>query len=334
MDRMDFIQGVTRIRVLENKLLDRAAIEKMVEARDLEEVFRTLGDTEYASAVTQAGKPEEYEVVLHTELERVYRLVREISPDSLVVDLMALKYDFHNLKVMIKERLMGKDLSAIYSRVGTIDFEKFKTQFTAGEYRDMEPVSYKEAVLSVLKDFEEKKDPQRIDILMDRYYFEHLHKMAKDSGISLFQDHVKDLIDFTNVSSAIRLKKQDKELKFFEEVILENGHIEKDTMLSTVNDSVETMINRFRNSRISKELSKGLEDYLETGRLSSFEKHMDNYLMNLNKSSKSVTFGPEPLFSYLVAKEMEIKILRIIMVSKMNNISPDAIRERLRDLYV
>jgi len=47
-----------------------------------------------------------------------------------------------------------------------------------------------------------------------------------------------------------------------------------------------------------------------------------------------VTFGPEPLFSYLVAKEMEIKILRIIMVSKMNNISPDAIRERLRDLYV
>lgn len=334
MDRMDFIQGVTRIRVLENKLLDRAAIEKMVEAKDLEEVFRTLGDTEYASAVSQAGRPEEYETILHSELVRVYKLLREISPDGLVVDLMALKYDFHNLKVMIKEKLMGKDFSSLYSPVGTIDFDKFKAQFTAGEYREMEPVTYREAVLSVMKDYDEKKDPQRIDILMDRYYFEHLYKMAKDSGVDLFKDHVKDLIDFTNVSSAIRLKKQEKELKFFEEVLLENGHIEKDTMLSTVNDSVETMINRFRNSRIRKELSKGLEDYLESGRLSSFEKHMDNYLMNLNKGSKSVTFGPEPLFSYLVAKEMEIKILRIIMVSKINNISPDAIRERLRDLYV
>ena len=334
MDRMDFIQGVTRIRVLENKLLDRAAIEKMVEARDLEEVFRTLGDTEYANAVSQTARPEDYEDILHSELVRIYKLVREISPHDSVVDLMALKYDFHNLKVMVKEKLMGKDFSSLYSPVGTFDFDKFKAQFTAGEYREMEPVSYKEAVLSVLKDYEDKNDPQRIDILMDRYYFEHLHKMAQESKIELFIDHVKDLIDFINVSTAVRLKKQEKELKFFDEVLLENGHLEKDTMLSTVNDSVETMINRFRNSRIRKELSRGLEDYLETGRLSSFEKHMDNYLMNLNKSSKSVTFGPEPLFSYLVAKEMEIKILRIIMVSKINNISPDAIRERLRDLYV
>lgn len=333
MDRMDFIQGVTRIRVLENKLLDRAAIEKMVDAKDLEEVFRTLGDTEYGNAVTSAGRPEDYENILHSELERVYKTVGEISPHKEIVDLMALKYDYHNLKVMVKEKLMSKDLSDLYSSIGTVDFDKLKSQFAADEYRDIDP-EFKEAIILVLKDYEEKNDPQRIDILMDRFYFGHLYKLAKDLKIELFEDHVKDLIDFTNVSSAIRLKKQEKDLKFFEEVILENGNIDKDTIMMTVNDSVESMINRFRNSRIRKELAKGLEDYLETGRLSSFEKHMDNYLMNLNKSSKSVTFGPEPLFSYLVAKEMEIKILRIIMVSKLNNISPDAIRERLRDLYV
>lgn len=56
--------------------------------------------------------------------------------------------------------------------------------------------------------------------------------------------------------------------------------------------------------------------------------------MNLNKSSKYITFGPEPIFSYIVAKETEIKNLRIIMVSKTNGISPEAIRERVRDLYV
>lgn len=333
MDRMDFIQGVTRIRVLENKLLNKAAIEKMVDAKDLEEVFRTLGDTEYANAVTAVAGPEEYEGVLQNELERIYKLVREISPEQSVVDLMALKYDYHNIKVMIKESIMEKDFSRLYSKVGTIDFQKLKTQFTSGEYRDMDPV-FKEVVLAVLKDYVEKKDPQRIDILTDRFYFEHLLRLAEESGIELFKEHVKDLIDFINVSSAIRLKKQEKDLKFFEEVILENGNIDKEAVLSTVGETVESMINRFRNSRISKELSKGLEDYLESGRLSSFEKHMDNYLMRLNKSSKSVTFGPEPLFSYLVAKEMEIKILRIIMVSKQNNIPPDAIRERLRDLYV
>lgn len=61
---------------------------------------------------------------------------------------------------------------------------------------------------------------------------------------------------------------------------------------------------------------------------------MDNYLIELIKPSLTINFGPEPLFSYVLAKEAEIKILRIIMVSKLNKLSPDAIRERLRDLYV
>jgi len=117
-------------------------------------------------------------------------------------------------------------------------------------------------------------------------------------------------------------------------VILFNGNIERDDILLTMNDSIDVMMNKFRHARISKELLQGLQSYQETGRLSAFEKHMDNYMIKLNKDSKSVTFGPEPIFSYLVAKEMEIKVLRIIMVSKTNNLSPEAIRERLRDLYV
>ena len=57
-------------------------------------------------------------------------------------------------------------------------------------------------------------------------------------------------------------------------------------------------------------------------------------LMELNKESKYVVFGPEPLFTYLVAKEREINAVRMIMVSKINNISSDKIRERLRETYV
>ena len=51
--------------------------------------------------------------------------------------------------------------------------------------------------------------------------------------------------------------------------------------------------------------------------------------MELNKPSKYVNFGPEPIFSYIIAKETEVKILRIIMVSKLNRLSPEDIRERL-----
>ncbi len=333
MDRMEFTQGVTRTRVLEKKLLGQLTIDKMVDAKDLGEVLRTLGDTEYASAVSAAEKGEDYEQILAFELKRTYDLMREITPRDEVVDLMALKYDYHNLKVMLKEHVMKSDLSEIYIPVGTLDFNKIKTMFKAEQMRDIQP-EFKAAIEEILKDYEENEDPQRIDILADRHYYKHLYRMADKTEIDLFKAYVKDSIDFLNVSAAIRLKKQEKDLRFFNEVILINGNIERDDILLTMNESIDVMMNKFRYARISKELLKGLAAYQETGRLSAFEKNMDNYLINLNKDSKSVTFGPEPLFSYLVAKEMELKILRIIMVSKMNNISPEATRERLRDLYV
>lgn len=42
----------------------------------------------------------------------------------------------------------------------------------------------------------------------------------------------------------------------------------------------------------------------------------------------------ETVVGYLGAKENELKILRVLIVGKINGISQDMIRERLRDVYV
>ena len=189
-------------------------------------------------------------------------------------------------------------------------------------------------MLAVEEDFERNKDPQRIDILLDKYYYIHLYELAKKTEIPLFIDYVQDLIDFTNIRTLIRVKKQNKDIKFLEEVLLPNGKIDAEEIIMALNDPIDDIINKFKNYDISPEIKKGLEAYKDTNRLSEFEKLMDNYLMELNQESKYIHFGPEPIFSYIVAKETEIKVLRIILVSKVNNIPPDRIRERLRDLYV
>lgn len=333
MDRMDFVQGVTRTRVLEKKLLSRAQIDRMVDAKDIDEVFKILSETEYSNGVASISRPEEYDNVLSNELQRVYKLMREISKDKVIVDLLTLKYDYHNLKVFVKEMALNQDLSSLYIPIGTVDFNKLKADYQAGNYKFIEK-KFKEAIDIVNKDYEETKDPQRIDLILDKLYFSHLYEMAKNTDVELFIEYVEDLIDFTNLKTLIRLKKQGKDPKFVEDVLLPNGKIDKKDIVSSLNDSIDVIISKFKNYRISAGLKKGLESYQETNRLSDLEKNMDDYLMSLNKPSKNVVFGPEPLFSYLIAKETEIKVLRIIMVSKLNNLSPEAIRERLRDLYV
>ena len=334
MDRMDFLQAVTRTRVLETRLLSRATIERMVEAKDIEEVIKVLGETEYVSSLEGLNRPEEYENILSKELKRVYDLTYDMVNDKTVVDLLALKYDYHNLKVLVKEKILGNsNVENLYIPVGMMDIESLRQNYLSDNFKDIDD-KIKGVLLAVEEDFERNKDPQRIDILLDKYYYIHLYELAKETEIPLFIDYVQDLIDFTNIRTLIRVKKQNKDMKFLEDVVLPNGKIEAGDIIMSLNDPVEEIINKFRNYDISPEVIKGLEAYKDTGRLSEFEKLMDNYIIELNKQSKYVHFGPEPIFSYIVAKETEIKVLRIIMVSKLNNIPPDRIRERLRDLYV
>lgn len=334
MDRMDFVQGVTRTRVLEKRLLSRARIDRMVDAKDIDEVFKILSETEYSNGIANISRPEDYEEILSGELKRIYKLMREIVKDNqIVVDLLSLKYDYHNLKVLFKEKILNIDLSRTYISIGTIDIQKLKNDFSTDNYEEIKD-EFREALETVIKDYKEIKDPQRIDIILDKLYFSHLYKMAKSTEIELFVEYVEDLIDFTNLKTLIRLKKQNKDINFLEDVLLSNGKIDKSDIVLSLNDSIDVIINKFKNYRISKELKKGLESYQETNHLSDLEKYMDDYLMELNKGSKNIVFGPEPIFSYIIAKETEIKVLRIIMVSKLNDLSPEAIRERLRDLYV
>ena len=49
---------------------------------------------------------------------------------------------------------------------------------------------------------------------------------------------------------------------------------------------------------------------------------------------KRQPYGPEIIFAYVHAKEIEIKNLRIALVGRANGLSPDFIKERLRETYV
>lgn len=333
MDRIDFLQSVTRTKVFETRLLSTAKIDRMIEANDIDDALKVLNETEYSSSFTGISGANDYEKILSNELKRVYDVMREVSPEPIVVDILALKYDYHNLKVMVKEKEYDKDLSDLYISIGTVKPETLKKAYDDQDLSQI-PEEFRTAIYDVVEDLEETKDPQRIDIIFDKHFFEHLYNMAKETEIDLFLGYVKDMIDFTNVKSVIRMKKQNKDYKFYEDIILENGNIDKEEILSMYSDTIDEMIEKLNRTKLSTALVKGLNSYKETGRLTDFEKYMDDELMELNKESKFINIGPEPIFSYVVAKEAEIKTLRIILVAKLNNLSPDVTRERVRELYV
>lgn len=333
MDRNDFIQSSATIRVLEKKLLDRASLERLIEADGLEEALRYLNDSIYQGPVAKLEKPEDYEEVLKAEQLRFFEELYSISPSKIPVDLVTCKYMYHNLKVLLKEAIQEEDYRNLYVHLGDIDLKKLRDEFE-GEGKKSYSDHYLDIVEEARRKYEETKDPQSMEIYIDKAYFEEMLTMAEKSGIDLFKTYVKDLIDFTNIRTILRAKRQNKDLEFLKEVIIDKGFIPKERYYDFLNVTIDPDSALFKSSNIYKFVRRGISEYENTGSLILFEREMDNYLISLAKEAKKVTYGPEVIFGYGLAKETEIKNLRIIFVSKLNKLDNDFIRERLRDSYV
>lgn len=332
MDVMKFTQAVSRIWVLETRLLDKPKIERMIEAQSASEVLRILNETEYSNVSTNVKRTEDYEEMLTAELKRVYDLVYEISPVKEVVKIMSLKYDYHNVKVLLKEKVMGKDLSSMLIKLGNLDIQEIKHKIDGNNLKSLNGTLGK-GVQEAMKIFEETKDPQKIDIIIDKYMYKELVEIKNSLNYKFIDKLVKAMIDSTNIRTLLRIKKQNKGRDFAKEVIVNGGSIDSSKLIDLLNESPENIMSKLQSTIYSDLVREGFERYIATGSASLLEKLSDNYIMELMKDSKLVTFGPEKILSYIYAKETEIKVIRIIMVGKLNNIAEEVIRERLRDIY-
>ena len=66
---------------------------------------------------------------------------------------------------------------------------------------------------------------------------------------------------------------------------------------------------------------------------SIFECWCDNRIIRAIKPQKYNAFTVGPIFAYVIARLNEIKTVRIVLTGKQNDLSEEAIRERVREMY-
>jgi len=150
-----------------------------------------------------------------------------------------------------------------------------------------------------------------------------MDKTAKKSDNAFVIDVIKALIDFTNIKTRIRVEKMGKGAAFLEKALLSGGTIGEKALLDLSSS------NPFSGTYFGECYDLGKKEGI-----TSFEKYVDDYIIEFAKKAKYMPLTIEPLIAYLLAKENEIKTVRIIMVGKENNIEAETLRERLRKTYV
>ena len=333
MDRELFIQPSVRIRNLEKKLLTKSQFERLYEADDLQDSIRHLNETVYSEDLAKIDRAENFELALSNSLNKTYNEVLALCPVKELVDILTYRFAFHNIRVAVKEKILQEDFEHIYSKVHYEDLDNLRKQFETE--KGEKGTWYEDTVIQAYKTFEETKDPEKIEFFIDKRYFEKVLEISKKLELDLVEEYFRAMIDFVNIRTFIRCKRQGQDISVLKEALIQGGYIDIDDISSYFYKEIQDLVDAYKNSKIGKSLFLGLKGYNETGRLLLFEKYMENYLTNLLKERvKRMPYGPEIIFAYVHAKEIEIKNLRIALVGRANGLSPDFIKERLRETYV
>jgi V/A-type H+-transporting ATPase subunit C len=307
----------------------------MLEAKTAADVLKILAETDYGSFLGDTREDAyEFERALTAERSNVIELLKKIAPQPELINLLVLKYDFHNLKVLLKAKYLGEPADHLLVPAGSVSTDSLKRMVEEEQFRDLPPLM-RQSVEATVQLFQQTNDPQIISFALDKFLYSTLMDLAAKQKSDFLADYFKVQIDLVNMGAFLRVKNLNKSRDFLENVLLDKGTIDKRLFLQLFlePEPADSLIARLANSNYAAIIEEGTKTWVRTRSTTHFEKLADNYLLNYIKKAKLVMFGPEPLLAYLLAKEIEIKIIRMIMISKLNDIPVEEIRERLRDIY-
>lgn len=324
----DYLFISTRVRCLENRLLGRQRMERMLEARTDEDAAKVLSECGYEGLEPLSA--ERLEHALASAREETFSELAELSPNPQIVDVFRMKYDYHNLKALIKCSAAGGDPGSLMMDAGRVPVKTLTELFSRGELTFL-PDALAEAAQAAGDVLAATGDPQRCDILLDRAYYAELTQVAKDSRSSFLQNYVKLMIDAANLKSAVRAMRLHKDLEFLNTVLVDGGNVSTSAIAAAALSGGG--LDQVFSGQLEEAAALGNQT-AKGGRQTAFEKACDDALNSFLQSSRMIPFGEAVLVSYMAARENEITAARIILSGRLAGVPAESIRERLREAYV
>lgn len=313
MPQSSYAYAVARTRVLETRMLDSAKIARLSEAES-QEALRLLMEGGYGQGA-QPGADGDVEPLIKAELSAARKVVWEITPAPEVTGLFLLHTDAHNLKALLKARILGEEAGDLLAEGGLFDVEKLQKCVADKDYRDL-PESFKQALNGVEKQIAADPDPRMLSAAVDRVVFEHIESVLKKKKNAFARQYFAVKADFINVRSALRARSLGWGADKLAPMLVPGGEMESKVFLEALEMPADQLSKKLANGKHYRAIAAAVEQYNETGSASAVDSKMDQALMELVRAGKGDTFGLGPVVGYLLGREAEAKAVRLIFAAK------------------
>lgn len=315
--------AVAKIKVKENHLLTNSNLEQLASEDNIERIVSVLREKGYDFDIIE--RYEDYEIVLEKTEETLYKLIKEILEEDDIVKIFLSKNDYYNIKLALKSQIQGKDYTNKLLNSGTILKEDILSIMENKEYERLDN-SMKQAIINTVDLYEKTKQPYIIDAILDKECFSNMKKLAQKLNNEFIIKYIEKLIDITNIKTFFRIRKIYKDKYILEVSYIEGGKISLNTFIENLEEDEQNL--KYKFIGFSDTIEQAIYNY------NSLDKFCDNYIMNYMKEAKLKSLTIEPILAYIYAKKTEFKNIRIIFTGKLNHISTEKIKERLRESYV
>lgn len=328
MPQTSYPYACARISALSKGLFSASAIHRMAEG-NLEDAMRMLLDARYGNMPD--ATPTDCERMIDNQRRITADTIRELSPMPALTDLFLLGTDVHNLKVLIKARLLGQQ-DVAWQEGGLYSRELLSACVANQKYDDLP-----EDLAAALNDLESrlrvKSDPQLVSAKLDYGYLAHamrvVHQVKEPFAIQYFTA----LCDFDNVLTFLRMRAMGAQKEDMRAVLLPEGGIAHTQLLDAYEFSADALTRALSGSVAKAAMNSGLTAMLTTGNVGLLEKERDDYLVGLVNAHRNDAMTIFPIVGYYLARDREAQAIRLVITAKRNGLNETVITERLRELY-
>jgi V/A-type H+-transporting ATPase subunit C len=318
----NYIYAVTRIHIREQNLLNNRDIDSLILAKSLNECLAILSTKNWNVQNT------DIEEIINEEYEKAWALVSEVAGEIPDLNVLRISRDYHNLKAAIKLVYTGEpnqNWSRYFLPHGIILLKDIVNSVETREFQHL-PKGLAEAGEKAWRVLCDTGNGQLCEIEIDRACLTALYAEGQASSSQLLREYSAFIVDTANIRAAVRCQILGKPRDFIELVIAQTGTLNIEEFITAASGEEFDLARFLENTRYAGAVHSDTP--------AAFERFCADKIIEMIKPQLKSISGIEPLVAYLLARENEISMVRIILSSKTCGLSEGAVRERLGRTYV
>ena len=151
----------------------------MLDAPSFEEAAKLLTDCGYPDM--GQSRADEIEALLAERRDAALAEMDSLAPDKAIVRAFRVKYDYHNVKAIVKGEAVGSDPARLLTAAGRVPAEKLLAAYQESRYVEL-PSELGRAMEEARSVLARTANPQMADLILDQACFGEMKEAAAEAA--------------------------------------------------------------------------------------------------------------------------------------------------------